>query len=152
MEQLSIVIDGQECGLVRFRREGAYIVCSGQASYEGEMVRLWIYGRGEPGYLGVLIPDGQGGATVRKKFSLADFARLPNPIDYCGPEREEAVSSSDSVHEADTLWYALEDGTLVRFERGHRFVAFPADGVRLPRGGEFLVRQIEGRQYVVFPS
>jgi len=152
MKQIPVIIHGQQCGTVHVCREGAYMVCRGQVRYSGEMLRLWVYGTGQPGYLGVLIPDGQGGATVRKKFSLADFARLPNPIDYCGPEREEAVSSSDSVHEADTLWYALEDGTLVRFERGHRFVAFPADGVRLPRGGEFLVRQIEGRQYVVFPS
>ena len=148
MEQIPVIIRGQQCGTVQIRREGAYMVCRGQVRYSGEMMRLWVYGNGQPGYLGVLIPDGQGGATIRKKFSLADFSRLPNPMEYCGEERREKKTTDES----DTIWYAAEDGTLVRYEDGRCFVAFPADGVRLPRGGQFLVRQIEGREYVVFPS
>ena len=150
MEQLPIVIDGQECGLVRFRREGAYIVCGGPANYTGDMVRLWIYGSGEPGYLGVLIPDGQGGAAVRKKFSLSDFAALPNPMEYCAPEQLVKPSAAP-VHETDVLWYAVGDGTLVHFEGKRKYMAFPAQEMRLPRGTDFVLRTIEGKEYAIFP-
>lgn len=148
MERLPIMIHGQECGAVRFRREGAYMVCRGQADYDGEMVRLWVYGNGEPGYLGVLIPDGQGGATLRKKFSLADFSHLPNPMEYCAAEGD-VKATAKPVEENDVLWYAAEDGTLVCSDG--KYMAFPTQEIRLPRGTRFLLRTIEGREYVIFP-
>lgn len=151
MEQLPILIHGMECGVVRFRREGAYMVCRGQANYGGEMVRLWVYGNGEPGYLGVLIPDGQGSAAVRKKFSLADFARLPNPMEYCATEELVRTALAEPVQETDVIWYAVGDGTLVRSDGKRRYMAFPAEEIRLPRGTRFVLRTIEGKQYVIFP-
>lgn len=149
MERLPILIHGQECGVVRFRREGAYMVCRGQADYDGEMVRLWIYGNGEPGYLGVLIPDGQGGASLRKKFSLADFSRLPNPMEYCAAEGHVRTVTPEPMAESDVIWYAVGDGTLLCSDGKH--IAFPTQNVRLPRGTQFLLRTIEGREYVIFP-
>ena len=86
MEQIPVIINGRRCGAIHFRREGAYMVCYGQVQYTGEMLRLWLYGNGAPVYLGVLIPDGRGGGSVRKKFSLSDFGRLPHPMRYCGGE------------------------------------------------------------------
>lgn len=151
MEQLPILIHGMECGTVRFRREGAYMVCRGQAHYEGDMVRLWIYGKGEPGYLGVLMPDGKGNGTVRKKFSLSDFARLPNPMEYCATEAVAVPITQESAAEQDVLWHAVGDGTLVRFAEGRRYMAFPVEEIRLPRGARFVLRMIEGKQYVIFP-
>lgn len=151
MEQLPILIHGQECGVVRFRREGAYMVCRGQASYDGDMVRLWVYGNGRPGYLGVLIPDGQGGASVRKKFSLADFAHLPNPMEYCATEQQVKPALIEPVQEHDVFWHAVGDGTLIRSDGKRRYMAFPAEGIRLPRGTRFLLRTIEGKPYVIFP-
>ena len=149
MERLPILIHGQERGTVRFRREGAYIVCGGQADYDGEMVRLWVYGNGEPGYLGVLIPDGKGGATLRKKFSLSDFSRLPNPMKYCAPEGQFSTIGKESVEKNDVIWYPVGDGTLVCSDGKH--MAFPTQDIRLPRGTRFLLRKIEGREYVIFP-
>lgn len=151
MEQLPIVIDGQACGTVRFRREGAYIICRGQANYGGDMVRLWIYGRGEPGYLGVLIPDGQGGAAVRKKFSLSDFANLPSPMEYCAPERLAASAAAAPACETDVIWYEVGDGTLVHYDGKRKYMAFPAQEMRLPRGTRFVLRTIEGKEYAIFP-
>ena len=145
MEQIPIIIDGKTCGQLRLRREGAYMVCSGQARYDGEMLRLWLYGGGERGYLGVLLPDG----TVRKKFSLSDFAKLPTPIEYCGPEAQCTPRPTEDTE--DILWVRRSDGTLIRFDGRYRYIAFPADEVRLPRGGRFVLRNIEGRDYVVFP-
>ena len=146
MEQIPIIIDGQKRGAVQFRREGAYMVCHGQARDTGEMLRLWVYGNGAPVYLGVLIPNGNGSGSVRKKFSLGDYGRLPHPLRYCGDEQIHSAPTQ----ETDWLWYAVGDGTLLREDGAHRYMAFPADDVRLPRGGEFLLREIEGQQYVVF--
>ena len=152
MEQIPMMIHGQHCGAVTFRREGAYMVCSGQAQWDGEMLRLWVYGNGQPGYLGVLIPDGQGGGTVRKKFTLTEFARLPKPMEYCGTEQAEAVRQPTPVRETDVLWYAMGDGTLVHEDGQHRYIALPAEGIRLPKGYGCIRREIEGREYVVFRS
>ncbi|MBQ3011383.1 MAG: hypothetical protein IJD81_09360 [Oscillospiraceae bacterium] len=151
MEQIPIVIDGRECGTVRFRREGAYVVCRGQADHTGEMVRLWVYGNGTPGYLGVLIPDGQKTASIRKKFSLAEFSRLPSPMEYCAAEESRKAVPAAPTREADILWYAVGDGTLIRSDGKCRYMAFPAEAVRLPRGTQCLLRTIEGRDYVIFP-
>lgn len=146
-----MILQGQTCGSVSFRREGAYMICEGKAQWSGEMLRIWLYGKGEPGYLGVLLPDGQGGGRLRKKFSLADYALLPNPMEYCGPEDRSAAETQPEAPGPDIFWHPVGDGTLTCCRGGRGYLAFPADQVRLPRGGQFLLRQIEGRQYVVFP-
>ncbi len=141
MEQLPIIIDGVPCGQLTIRREGAYVVCCGHAKWSEGLLRLWLYGSGEPVYLGVLQPDG----TVRKKFSLAEFGRIRGVLTHCG---NCAVERTEAPKETDTLWYLQPDGTL----RCGTYIAFPADGVRLPRGYSGLRRVIEGREYVIFPG
>ena len=70
MEQLPIIINGETLGQLTIRREGAYVICRGHAQWSEEgLLRLWLYGSGEPVYLGVLQPDG----TVR----LNTIDRLP---------------------------------------------------------------------------
>ena len=143
MEQLPIIIDGKTCGQMRLMREGAYVVCRGQAEWHGEgLQRLWLYGEGEPLYIGVLQPDG----TVRKRFSLREFGCRRGA--YCGNGPRE---TAQVPKEQDVLWYEQGDGTLLRTGDGVRYIAFPADGVRLPRGCSGVRRMIEGREYVVFP-
>ena len=149
MNRIPVIIDGQRCGTLQMHREGAYMVCSGSVNYTGDVLRLWVYGNGAPVYLGVLIPDGKGGGSVRKKFGMSDYSRLPHPIQYCGVAENEE-SSVPKTTEEEVVWYAVGDGTLVRREGKREYIAFPAEGVHVPRGGEFLLRQIEGRQYVVF--
>lgn len=141
MEQLPIIIDGEVCGQLTVRREGAYVVCRGHAKWSGELLRLWLYGGAEPVYLGVLQPDG----TVRKRFSLSEFGRIRGVLTHCGNRPMETV---EVPAETDTLWYLQPDGTL----RREGYIAFPADGVRLPRGYSGLRRVIEGREYVIFPG
>lgn len=111
----------------------------GHASWNGDMVRLWLYGEGEPAYLGILRPDG----TVRRRYSLSEFARLPRPIQYCA-DRPKAPAP---VAEEDVLWVRQPDGSLVH----GKCVAFPAEGLRLPRGVQLPLREIEGETYVLFP-
>ncbi|MBQ3258799.1 MAG: hypothetical protein IJA67_15510 [Oscillospiraceae bacterium] len=141
MEQLPIIIDGKTLGQLTVRREGAYVVCRGHAQWNGEgLLRLWLYGRGEPLYVGVLQPDG----TVRKRFSLSEFGRTGGGYTHCGNQPQ---SKEETPNETDTIWYLQPDGTL----RCGRYIAFPADGVRLPRGCGGVRRVIEGREYVIFP-
>lgn len=141
MEQLPIIIDGNTLGQLNIRREGAYVVCQGNARWNGGLLRLWLYGGAEPVYLGVLQPDG----TVRKKFSLSEFGRIHGVLTHCG---NAPLEMREAPKETDTLWYLQPDGTL----RCGTYIAFPADGVRLPRGYSGLRRVIEGREYIIFPG
>lgn len=141
MEQLPIIIDGETCGQLTIRREGAYVVCCGHAPWKGALLRLWLYGSGEPVYLGVLQPDG----TVRKRYSLSEFGRIRGVLTHCG---NGPMEKTEAPTEQDTVWYLQSDGTL----RCGGYIAFPSDGVRLPRGCDGLRRVIEGREYVIFPG
>ena len=142
MEQLPIIINGETLGQLTIRREGAYVICRGHAQWSEEgLLRLWLYGSGEPVYLGVLQPDG----TVRKRFSLSEFGRIRGVLTHCG---NAPLNKTEAPADTDTLWYLQSDGTL----RSGRYVAFPADGVRLPRGCSAVRRVIEGREYVIFPG
>ena len=139
--ELPIIIDGGTVGKLTVRREGAYMVCRGQAEWHGEgLLRLWLYGEGEPLYVGVLQPDG----TLRKRYTLSEFGC--DAKTYCGNAPRESAA-----RETDIVWYRQPDGTLYRTGDGVRYIAFPADGVRLPRGCSGVRRMIEGREYVVFP-
>ena len=142
MEQLPIIINGETCGQLTVRREGAYMLCRGHARWSGELLRLWLYGGAEPVYLGVLQPDG----TVRKRYSLSEFGRIRGVLTHCGNQPMERKAEPPKV--SDTLWYLQPDGTL----RCGTYLAFPADGVRLPRGCGGVRRIIEGREYVIFPG
>lgn len=141
MEQLPIIIDGNTLGQLNIRREGAYVVCQGHARWDGGLLRLWLYGGAEPVYLGVLQSDG----TVRKRYSLAEFGRIRGVLTHCGNQPMETPQFSA---ETDTVWYQQPDGTL----RCGGYIAFPAEGVRLPRGYSSVRRMIEGKEYVIFPG
>ncbi len=141
MEQLPIIINGETLGQLTVRREGAYMLCSGHAKWSGDLLRLWLCGSGEPVYLGVLQPDG----TVRKRFSLSEFGRIRGVLTHCG---NAPLEKTETPKEGDRIWYLQPDGTL----RCGRYIAFPAHGVRLPRGYGGVRRIIEGREYVIFPG
>ena len=137
-----MILEGRTCGQLTIRREGAYVVCRGRAEYESDkLLRLWLYGGEEPVYLGVLQPDG----TVRKRFSLAEFGHIRGVLTHCG---DRPIQPKVDAEETDTLWVLQPDGTL----RCNGYTAFPADGVRLPRGYSGVRRVIEGREYVIFPG
>ena len=146
MERLPIIIGEETVGSVELRREGAYMLCRGTARWSGEMLRLWLYGQGEPGYLGVLLPEGNT-ARVRKKFSMADYAKLPHPLEYCAPQARTSKPSEEDVY-----WYPVGDGTLIGTLEGKRYRAFPAHDLRLPRSVTVMERVIEGKPYILFPG
>ena len=145
MERIPIVIDGVTCGQGELQREGAYLVFRGRAQWQGGLVRLWLYGQGEPVYVGVLQTDG----NVRRRFGASEIPFLPKPVTSCGnrPPRGEKLP----IHEEDVLWYDQGDGTLLRQQGGRWYLALPACNLRLPRGCDGMRREIEGKEYVIFP-
>ena len=51
----------------------------------------------------------------------------------------------------DVLWYSAPDGVLTTFDGKRMLIAIPADTPNLPRGAETVLREIDGRPYLIFP-
>ena len=48
-------------------------------------------------------------------------------------------------------WYSAPDGVLTTFDGKRMLIAIPADTPNLPRGAETVLREIDGRPYLIFP-
>lgn len=150
MKEIPIIIEGTTCGTVRLQKQGAYVLCTGQAQWRRETVRLWVYGEGNPVYLGMLIPEGEG-CGLRKKLSLREFSQFPRAMTHCAPYGQEQTTSTE-CNENDVLWTELGDGTLLGTLGGQRYLALPTlDMPAMPRGSCGLLRWIEGKPYFIFP-
>ena len=142
---IPIIIDGVTCGQGELHREGAYLVFRGKAKWQGGLVRLWLYGQGAPVYVGVLQPDG----AIRRRFGASEIPLLPLPVVSCG--NRPPCAEKKAADETDVLWYDQGDGTLLRQQGGRWYLALPACDLRLPRGCDGMRREIEGKEYVIFP-
>ena len=99
---LPVMIGGKTVGTLCLRREGrAWRACARLAN-QNRVLRLYIYGRGEPVYLG--IPEPREGEMVLEKL----LRSLPAEAAYCAeqprgesawPEREAARSAAQSAQE-----------------------------------------------------
>ena len=78
-----IKIDGRETGRLSIRQEGPYTVFEGRSEDPGRLLRLSVYGAGQEGRLGVMMPE-KGVLSIRKKLSRADLRNFPERIDYAG--------------------------------------------------------------------
>lgn len=180
MESYPIRMYGRQTGTVEVYREGMYTVFRATAECGDEMIRLWVYGEGSPGYLGVMVPDGLGCATLTRRLSKSAMCGFPNPITYAGAEepcamdceccacemREEPISPEPECEEApavdgeealrvienDILWYACPDGTLTTFDGVRNLIALPAERAQVPKGAEGAIRYIDGKKYMIFPE
>ena len=74
---------------------------------------------------------------------MDDLAKLPRPILYAAGE-ETAPPAPDE-------WRPAPDGTLRRLEGGVELVAVPRERARVPGVPRQLLREIDGREYLVFP-
>lgn len=166
METYPIVFDGRRTGTLEVSREGLMTTFRAALPDDGELVRLSVYGEGLEGYLGVMVPDGQGNLCLTRRMSRAALAAFPWDIDHAGPPGEmNAAPSAPGAQarspepkpakavpgEEDLLWFAAPDGSLAAFDGRRTLVALPARDVRTPMGAESVVRYINGREYVVFP-
>ena len=158
-------------------KNGLMTVFEAEAENPGGILRLSVYGEGCEGYLGVMSPGGNGELYLRRSLSRAALKGIPENIEYAGPAGElrakpepepepmpepapelkpEPIPEPRSEPEPaqmddDTLWYSSPDGTLSTFDGRRMLIAIPAEDPHLPPGAETLVRNINGRKYVVFP-
>ena len=150
MEKIPIIIGGETLGAGTLSREGAYMRFTGSFKGPGSAVRLWLYGRGRPVYLGLSIPEGDD-RRISKRFSLADFKALGQPVTHCGDEQLREAVPEKAPGPEDVLWYALSDGTLQTVENGRTFLAFPVENQGFSTPDASLLRTIEGKRYIIFP-
>lgn len=78
-----IKIDDRETGRLSIRQEGPYTVFEGRSEDPGRLLRLSVYGAGQEGKLGVMMPE-KGVLGIRKRLSRAELRNFPERIDYAG--------------------------------------------------------------------
>lgn len=86
METYPIRIYGRETGTLQVCQEGMYTVFRAVSECSGEVIRLCVFGGGKSGYLGVMVPDGNGCATLTRRLSKSAMCGFPDPIEYAGME------------------------------------------------------------------
>lgn len=78
-----VMIDGAELGVLNVRQDGIMTVFEAQCADTGALVRLSVYGEKE-GYLGVMLPNGNGQLTLHKRMSRAALQDFPATIQFAG--------------------------------------------------------------------
>lgn len=86
METYPIRIYGRETGTLQVCQEGMYTVFRATSECSGELIRLCVFGGGKSGYLGVMVPDGNGCATLTRRLSKSAMCDFPEVIEYAGME------------------------------------------------------------------
>ena len=99
----------------------------------------------------------------RLRLTRLERARLPDPILFAADETwdiPDAPARAPAPPQAqksapddglDVLWYSAPDGVLTTFDGKRMLIAIPADTPNLPRGAETVLREIDGRPYLIFP-
>ena len=67
------------------------------------------------------------------------------------PEPEPEPEPQGAEEGLDVLWYSAPDGVLTTFDGKRTVIAIPADAPNLPRGAQAVLREIDGRPYLIFP-
>lgn len=160
MPDYPILRQNKPIGTLTVTTEGLFTVFAARARTGADRLRLVVCGEQTRAYLGLMLPDGSGELTLRKRLTRMERARLPEPIlfaaddawdipDAPAPQQQPQKPSGDDA--LDVLWYAAPDGVLTTFDGRRMLVAIPADAPNLPRGAETVLREIDGRPYLIFP-
>ena len=142
---IPILIDGKERGALETRREGAYTLFEARCAYVSGVRRLFVFGGGARGCLGVMQPAG-GELRLRRKLSRADMRCFPEKIAYAGFAEERSLAAPQKAVPAARG--AEEDAATIVTEEGERYLALPCALRRAPPGAR--VREIGGRRYLLF--
>lgn len=151
-----VLFEGRECGSLRAYERGCLTVFEAEASDPGGVVRLSVYGGGREGYLGVMLPAGEGRVALRRSLSRSALRSFPERLEYAAPAGAapsvpEPEPEPETEPEDGLIWYSSPDGTLSTHDGRRLLVALPADDARVPAWAGDVVRYINGRKYVVFP-
>lgn len=103
---------------------------------------------------------GSGALTLQKRLTRLECARLPQEILFAADEAWDIPAEPEPAPEPapqcaddglDVLWYSAPDGVLTTFDGKRTVIAIPADAPSLPRGAQAVLREIDGRPYLIFP-
>lgn len=133
-----IYIKGTKCGTLTVTQEKLHLVFYAECDYTAEIVRLSVFGNGKSAYLGVMEPNGDKLRLTRRK-SREELKNFPRPIEYAADNEQKTVQNT-----ADTIWRKAANGTLI----SDNLIAIPSD--MSDKYG--ILREINGRQYIVFPG
>ena len=109
------------------------------------------------------MPTACGSPCAASRRARLERARLPDPILFAADETwdiPDAPARAPAPPQAqksapddglDVLWYSAPDGVLTTFDGKRMLIAIPADTPNLPRGAETVLREIDGRPYLIFP-
>ena len=163
MPDYPILQQNKPIGTLTVTQEGLFTVFSARARTGADRLRLAVCGERSRAYLGLMLPDGSGWLTLRRRLTRLERARLPEPILFAGDETWDIPDAPESAPDPpqaqkpspddglDVLWYSAPDGVLTTFDGKRMLVAIPADTPNLPRGAETVLREIDGRPYLIFP-
>ena len=126
-----ILLNGEKCGTLEIRRDGAYTLFEARCERREELVRLWAFGEEGRGYLGVLQPEGEG-LSLRRRLSRAAMRAFPQRIEYAGGETDAGHREIKAPAQ----------------ERKTRYLALPCALRRAVPGTR--LRTVEGRTYLLF--
>lgn len=163
MPDYPILQQNKPIGTLTVTQEGLFTVFSARAKTDIDRLRLAVCGERSRAYLGLMLPDGSGWLTLRRRLTRLELRASAGADPVCsrrdmghsgragpapGPAAAQRLAPDDGL---DVLWYSAPDGVLTTFDGRRMLIAIPADTPNLPRGAETVLREIDGRPYLVFP-
>lgn len=163
MPDYPILQQNKPIGTLTVTQAGLFTVFSARAKADADRLRLAVCGEQARAYLGLMLPGRERMAHAAQAAHAAR-ARAPAGSDpVCGrrdmgipdaparapaPPQAQKSAPDDGL---DVLWYSAPDGVLTTFDGKRMLIAIPADTPNLPRGAETVLREIDGRPYLIFP-
>lgn len=80
MPDYPILQQNKPIGTLSVTQAGLFTVFSARAKADADRLRLAVCGEQARAYLGLMLPDGSGWLTLRKRLTRLERARLPDPI------------------------------------------------------------------------
>ena len=118
MPDYPILQQNKPIGTLTVTQEGLFTVFSARAKTDADRLRLAVCGERSRAYLGLMLPDGSGWLTLRRRLTRLERARLPEPILFAAdetwdipdaparppdPPRAQKAAPDDGL---DVLWYS----------------------------------------------
>ena len=156
-EEYPVVLDGETVGTLSVTRDGLLWVYDVRCTAPEGLVRLSVYGEKE-GYLGVLLPDGRGGAGLRKCFTRTAHETMPQHIRYVSRAGEQPVQTkteaetvSEPIPEKEPQNDALEAEPFYVPEEGTAPKKEPPDIQWRHCAGGALTGNLNGTRFLAVP-
>ena len=134
MPDYPILQQNKPIGTLTVTQAGLFTVFSARAKADADRLRLAVCGERLPDPI---------------LFAADETWDIPDaPARAPAPPQAQKSAPDDGL---DVLWYSAPDGVLTTFDGKRMLIAIPADTPNLPRGAETVLREIDGRPYLIFP-